>query len=396
MLYYNINYYHNRLFLIDDKYYVYVNVTKNFHIYKVELINNHLFLFIINKNIHRKENFSVRVMFENKELNLNVYDCKMNYIDFGNIDKFKFKESKRNHKNRITEKINSLFPHFDIIYYGTNNNFLKNIDIYNHKYHDFIKNHWFLCGQYQPQMYFKYLLYKHKELILNIKYPFIKYSEENKNTLLFVDDRYDPSFKYLLILFLYSVDLSWNITIFTTKNNEDLYKKNLEQLGIEGKIILLDHSFNNMMEYSELFKDYLFWNKIKEDNVLTFQYDSFCMGKFNPIFFNYNYIGARWPHKACLNENITIGNGGTSFRKTRIMEIICKKYNDIKKNYVEDLFFAESLYEEKLLNCTNEVADQFSFENIYCEHSIYAHQIYNTVKLEDMDNFMYRKISSML
>jgi hypothetical protein len=59
------------------------------------------------------------------------------------------------------------------------------------------------------------------------------------------------------LIFLYSIDFTWNITIFTTKNNEDLYKKNLEELGIEGKIILLENSFNNMMEYSELFKNSL-------------------------------------------------------------------------------------------------------------------------------------------
>jgi len=76
------------------------------------------------------------------------------------------------------------------------------------------------------------------------------------------------------------------------------------------------------------------------------------------------------------------------------MEMICKKYNGKKE--IEDIFFAESLYNENLLNCTDCIADKFSFENIYCENSIYAHQIYNTIKLEDMDNFMYRKISNLL
>ena len=176
------------------------------------------------------------------------------------------------------------------------------------------------------------------------------------------------------------------------------YKDDFYSIGVDGKIMLLEKPFKNNYEYSHFFKNYKFWESIIEDNVLTFQYDSFAMGKFRPEFFNYYYIGARWPHNACMNTNIKVGNGGTSFRKTRLMEGLCKKYKDktIKKNYVEDVFFAELIYEEGFLNCTNKIADQFSFENIYCEYSVYAHQIYNSVSLGDLDNFVIRKLSLMV
>jgi hypothetical protein len=54
------------------------------------------------------------------------------------------------------------------------------------------------------------------------------------------------------------------------------------------------------------------------------------------------------------------------------------------------------LYEEGFLNTTDKIADQFSFENIYCEDSVYAHQIYNSVSLSDLDNFVIRKLSLMV
>ena len=126
--------------------------------------------------------------------------------------------------------------------------------------------------------------------------------------------------------------------------------------------------------------------------MLIFQYDSFCMDKFNNDFFNYNYIGARWPHKASKYDNIKIGNGGTSFRKTRIIENICKKNEHIKNKTAEDVYLCELLYENNLHNCTIDIADKFSFENIFNKNSIYAHQIYNTIKLSEMDNFIYNKL----
>ena len=166
----------------------------------------------------------------------------------------------------------------------------------------------------------------------------------------------------------------------------------MKKIGIIGKINILQNKFKNSYDYSLLLKDKNFWNKIREENVLLFQYDSFCMGKFNDIFLNYNYIGARWPHNPFNNEIINIGNGGTSFRKSRIMENICKKYSN---NLSEDLFFGYYLFKDNLQNCNNEIADLFSFENIFCDYSIYAHQIYNTVKLEDLDNFIYNKLISL-
>ena len=166
------------------------------------------------------------------------------------------------------------------------------------------------------------------------------------------------------------------------------------ECGMGGRIDatnILEKKLSSKFDYSDLLKDENLWSKIKEDNVLLFQYDSFCMGKFDNIFLNYNYIGARWPHNPL--EKLSIGNGGTSFRKTRIMESISKKY---KNDYIEDLFFSYYLKKDNLDNCTNEIADNFSFENIFCENSIYAHQLYNTIKLEDLDNYMFKNLSKMI
>lgn len=382
MLYYKINYYHNIFFIINNYYYVYIKPTNNNYIYIFDIIDNILFLKIDGKNINKSENFYIKLIKDNNYCEIDIKNIKKNYIKIGNINNFIL-----NTQFYVTND----FINFDKEYYIQNNKFIDKLNINNEKYIDY---HWVLCGQYHPYLYFKYLLKKYENIIFNINYTKIQYNIDKNNTLLFIDDRYDSSFIYLLILFCYSIDESWNIIVFTVENNVNKYKNDFDKIGITGKIELLENKFNNNNDYSNLLKKENFWKRIKEDNVLIFQYDSFCMGKFNDHFFNYNYIGARWPHNACKYKDIKVGNGGTSFRKTRVMENMCKKYNK-KNNIAEDVFFCELLYENNLHNCTIEIADKFAFENIFNEYSIYAHQLYNSIELSTIDKFMYEKIKKL-
>jgi hypothetical protein len=388
MLYYKINYYNNRFFIINNNeeyYYLLINITYLNHIYDIELINNTiLYLKIKNKNLKLNEDFSIKIIYKNKYCNIG-FKTNLDYIKIGNITTFIFDN------NFI---FNNTCPYFNRDYYINNNNLINKYYINNIEY---INLHWLLCGRLNPYFYFKFLLKKYEETIINLPISNIKYNLDNKNTLLFIDDRYDESFLYLLKIFCYSINESWNITVFTVLENVDKFKKDFDKIGVDGKIIILENKFKNKNDYSNLLKNNNFWNKIKEENCLLFQYDSFCMGKFNPIFINYNYIGARWPHQATIH-NIEIGNGGTSFRKTRIMEQMCEKnniFNLKRKNLTEDVFFSELLFENNLLNCTNEIADMFSFENIFNNNSIYGHQIYNSISLDNLDNFIKQKLLNM-
>jgi len=381
MLYYNINYYHNRLFFIKDDYYIYISdISNTKYIYDFKIINDDIWLEFINKHLNNKHSIKFKILNNNTESNFEYELHFKKSINIGKLENFNFIKS----NNILDNEIKNLFPKFDIEYYLQNNKLIK--DEYNNDI-KFIKYHWYLCGRFHPYHYFKYLLKKYENIIFNLNTPKINYDDNKNNTLLFIDDRYDSSFIYLLKLFVYSVGELWNITVFTTIEYKELYKKDFDKLNIDGKINIIE-KFNSMDSYNNLLKDFNFWQLIKEENVLTFQYDSFCMRKFNNIFFNYNYIGARWPHNP-FKCNIRIGNGGTSFRKTRVMEKICKKYSN---NEAEDLFFSYYLTQENLNNCSNNIADLFSFENIFIENSIYAHQIYNTVKLEDLDNYVYNKL----
>jgi hypothetical protein len=386
---YNNN--NNNFFKINE-YYILVEIINNKHVYNVNIINDILYLFVKNKNKSIKESFKIKIFKDKYEINIILIKQQSDIIKVCNINNLNFTTETELLENNV-ENIYEKYPNFSIDYYKTNNKYLKEVDD-----DKFIINHWLLYGKNNENDYFKYLLLKYSATILNLSTPYIKYSLSKNNTLLFVDDRYDPSFIYLLKLFLYSVDETWNINIFTCTENEDLYKNDMTKINVSGKIHFLNKRFESIIEYSNFMKRSQFWQDIKEENCLLFQYDSFCMGKFDSIFFNYNYIGSIWDHNpSILYKNMIIGNGGTSFRKTRIMEKICKKYEkkNIKKDYAEDIYFCELLTENSLHNCTKNIANKFSFENIYNDESIYAHQVYKSIKLNDLDNFMYEKLKKL-
>jgi len=76
------------------------------------------------------------------------------------------------------------------------------------------------------------------------------------------------------------------------------------------------------------------------------------------------------------------------------MQRICEKYEGVGGGLPEDVFFGLFLNEEGLLgeNC---IAEEFSFENIFSDKSIYGHQIYKSITRRDLDGFIYNKLKSM-
>jgi hypothetical protein len=271
--------------------------------------------------------------------------------------------------------------------------------IYNYKLakdnkHNFIYYHWHFIGYNKKQEYFKYILNKKKEKIYKLDYPKIKYDEKKTKTLLFVDDRYDGIFELILRLFLYSVDNSWNLTIFTIGECKLEYENILKKMDISATIFLLDGKINTLDNYNKLLCSSLFWEKIKEENCLLFQYDAISFGKFSEDFLKYNYIGAKWDHDILMYEKLHFGNGGISFRKTRIMEYICDKYkNDLL--IPEDVFFCIKMKDENLLYCPNFILDTFSFENIYNEDTVYGHSIYNYMTYEKLEWLIDMKLDKL-
>lgn len=109
---------------------------------------------------------------------------------------------------------------------------------------------------------------------------------------------------------------------------------------------------------------------IETDYFLVIQYDGFVLrgDQFSPHFYHYDYIGAPWPFHA----NLTVGNGGFSWRSRRFAEAGAKIFAAsgaaADDPIVEDSYLCRTnriLLEEKygMHYASEGVAEHFSVES---------------------------------
>ena len=261
-----------------------------------------------------------------------------------------------------------------------------------------------------PLKYTQYLHFKYRFNIEMLKYDSFVYNPYHTLALLFIDDRYDPLFPLLLRLFLYSLPNSeCNLHIYCLKRDKKKYEKACIECKVYGTIFhILNEPIRDQNGYSILLSKYTFWKEIPEDYVLLFQYDSFVFDKMELSFLERLkkelYVGALWKepikHTDCL---LWVGNGGTSFRNTRMMEIICRRFSaqcqystqystQFPKVEPEDVFFSKRLYDLKYKECSKSIAEKFSIENVYNDFSIYGHQIYLSIPYLDIENIWIKRL----
>ena len=413
-------------FLFFNDYFIDIYNINEIYQYLFFEYNNKNYLYIKNKNLkHETIKFKIIKIQDNilYEYEYILENIKHSLILLKNISSLYFKKTTSKDiiytdYSNIVQNIHYKYPKFNSLFYDQSlfnllsknknnklsNNFNNDDDNeYNDVNNDniinkFLHYNWYYYGSKNKMHFFKYCIYKNKEHIEQLKYPFIDYDESKTKALIFIDDRFDKIlFQLITHLFLYSVDDSWNLHIFTIKEQQYKFQNVLDRLNVKAKFHFIS-KINNINEYSNLLKSSSFWDSINEENLLLYQYDSIAFGKFNSKFLNYPYIGARWPENITQLKGIYNGNGGTSFRKKSYMSYITSKYNYFlyDPNFPEDKYFAKYLHQEDLHHVSNELLDEFSIENIFNDYSIYGHAIFEIISLNKLDDFITNRIKNML
>ena len=80
------------------------------------------------------------------------------------------------------------------------------------------------------------------------------------------------------------------------------------------------------------------------------------------------------------------------------MSYITSKYNYYlyDTNLPEDVYFAKYLNKEGLNIYDDNILEEFSFENNYSEKSIYGHAIFESIKIDNLDNYVEKRLKNML
>ncbi len=393
-----IKYSPNIFFYVNDFFIFLLNPQKKLK-YDFHYLNNNYYIEIKNK---KNEPLNIKfkiITIDNKCYYYNINKNTNNFIkllDFNNLLFNNKHQDSIQIDNKIINFIDAKFPDLETDLYNKNLFDMSLID----KNIIFLKYNWFYFGMNNNYQYFKYIIYKNKVLFNCLKQKIdyqLTYSINKKYSLLFIDDRYDDIFPCILTTFLYSVNNDWNLHIFTTDENSKKYTKYLTYFNIEYKIHIIN-KFENINTYSNLLKTNDFWKNIDEDYVLLFQYDSLAFDKFNYDNLKYNYIGAQWPQNIQQVKGIYNGNGGTSFRNVRKMQEITLKYNYILNdmNTPEDVYFAKYLYNENCLMNDPNICNEFSFENVYSETSIYGHAIYECISFGNLEEYILNRLNKLL
>ena len=343
-----------------------------YHLERLELIEHNMEGNIIKKIIEKSDEVIVKEMYiiENFQAVLKNNSKPLFALNIPNFF---------NHLYR-------LYPSLEVEFLQEGESTLENLS--------FEELHWAWHIHYcrDGNSFYRYLLHKYRNNILTLEYEKIRYQLNKKNTLLFIDDRYDSTFIYILILFLFSLGSmvsEWNLTIFTSETNSLMYETILSKYGMTAKIHHLKFKFKYPLTYSYLMCSQDFWKQIPEETVFIFQYDSNVFGKFREEFLKYNFIGALWNSDLDDKHKTKIGNGGTCIRKTRAMEGICAAHKYKGEN--EDLYFSRYLYERNLHNCPNEVAEKFAFEHVKNDIAAYGHQFYWNIPRDEWETYTIKR-----
>jgi hypothetical protein len=134
-------------------------------------------------------------------------------------------------------------------------------------------------------------------------------------------------------------------------------------LGESHTQIFID-KIKSIEDYNKLILNELV-HHIYSDYYLIIQYDGFAISSicFDNIFFQYDYIGAVWPHF----DSYTVGNGGFSWRSKKLIQAVAELSHLRSNNENEDVFICRTIrpiLEKKygILFAPEVIAKKFSSE----------------------------------
>ncbi|CAF1399264.1 unnamed protein product, partial [Didymodactylos carnosus] len=202
------------------------------------------------------------------------------------------------------------------------------------------------------------------------------------NSASIVDFRISALLITIILNVLQHIPTSWPIQIFHSKQNFYFLSNStgLKPYVSTGKIILeeLDELSitTNWQDFTNrLFTNLSFWQRIRSEKVLVFQYDSvFCSNSAHKIqdYLQWDYVGAPW--HSDLHAPVPVGNGGFSLRsRSKTLELLKQMTYD--SSLPEDVWYAVHLPKVNASVAPEHIARTFSAESVFYETPMGVHKL---------------------
>lgn len=157
----------------------------------------------------------------------------------------------------------------------------------------------------------------------------------------------------------------WHLIVIGSSENEEEIKLNFPTcsfVNIGNKM--------NIDTYNLLLTNKAFWECLKCDRVLIFQYDSALLKEGIEDFLEYDYVGAPWKFQ------LHGGNGGLSLRNPQSMiKVIESIKYDPSRHGNEDVYFTNHLELSGSKLAPREICSKFSCESIFKMNTLGYHAI---------------------
>ncbi|SAK53814.1 hypothetical protein AWB75_01872 [Caballeronia catudaia] len=138
-----------------------------------------------------------------------------------------------------------------------------------------------------------------------------------------------------------------------------------EDIETEARIVRTPHITSHKQYSDFVLKEVI--QHIHTPWVLLIQWDGYVVdpSAWRAEFFDYDYIGARWPW---CEDGMSVGNGGFSLRSAKLMRLIASDAFPLRERIHEDEFIGRICRpileaEHGIRFAPDEVADRFSYEH---------------------------------
>jgi Protein of unknown function (DUF5672) len=144
------------------------------------------------------------------------------------------------------------------------------------------------------------------------------------------------------------------------------------------RLIQLAEGDYSIEQYSDLLSSPKLWNKLKAKFTLITQTDVVITKPLKKEFYQYDLIGAPWPHNPCASkdENHQVGNGGYSLRNTTKMKMVIEKEQN-RDGEAEDVWWCNRVENVPTVEIAKEFAvELYSIENVLptAGHKMWAYR----------------------
>jgi hypothetical protein len=229
---------------------------------------------------------------------------------------------------------------------------------------------------------------------LDKTYPYLRNQtfreipEDTDKYAVYIDYRKHPYTEYSIRNVMNFLGPDWGLQLYIWPTN----KKFIHSIVGDFKNIHIYMLSDNTLSPDKIMRHPGFWDSLKGEKLLIFDFDTVLRNENIEQFQNYDYVAPIWhPSKRPFPESI-YGDGGLSIRNKKVMVDICKAHDSESEKFIsESHFFSYYLNRDsgKYNLPTQDVIRQFATESVPGDDPFALHKPWTCLDPDDLAHLLH-------